>query len=154
MQEGLTVDRAYDIAERTLEKLFQERHPSPAPPRPKAEKVTPRVRCTQHREKVHIFSDGTVWKCCAHDECGWGRTRKSHTDGMEGGTLYAIDLPPTVEVEDEVDVSPDDPRELQADEMRGQPLDEGEVGIVPELPELDDEDSESEDDEELESCEA
>jgi hypothetical protein len=74
---------------------------------------------------------------------------------MTGGTLYAIDLSLAAEAEDEVDVSPDDPRELQADEMQGEPLDEGEVGIVPELPELDeDEDSKSEEDEEYESCEA
>ena len=114
---GISPDRAYDIANRALEKLFQERHPSPVPPRPKAEKVTPRVPCLVHREKVHIFSDGTVWKCCTHDECGWARTRKTHTDGVASGTLHAIELSDAVEVDEEVESSPDDPTELSMDTM-------------------------------------
>jgi hypothetical protein len=67
---------------------------------------------------------------------------------MTSGTLYSVEIPDAID-----EVSPDDPVELQADGMRGTPLDEGEIGIVPELEELvDDEDSPSEEDEETEPC--
>ena len=175
VQDGLTVMQAYEIAEQVVGKLFREAHPSPAPA-PSKPKIPARCsRCNipiveakvtpspglggpdvmTHKEKTHTFFDGTVMQCCSATGCGWGRTTKNHSDGMEGGTLYAFAIPDAVEVDDEVETSPDDPRELQADEMRGEPLDEGEVGIVPELPELDeDEDSASKEDEEYESCEA
>lgn len=31
-----------------------------------------------HREKSFTFSDGTVWKCCTADSCGWDKTHKTH----------------------------------------------------------------------------
>jgi hypothetical protein len=134
MVNGLTVSRAFTIAERTLEKLFQERHPGPPPAKPREENVPPRVPCTTHREKSFKFSDGTVIRACSHDECGWGRTRKTHTNGMASGTLHAIEFSDAGEVDEEVESSPDDPTELSMDTMPMQAhVDEGEVGIVPEL---------------------
>ena len=44
--------------------------------------LTPR-RCTTHSEKTFTFADGTVMKSCTHDECGWGKTRKTHTESTE-----------------------------------------------------------------------
>jgi hypothetical protein len=160
---GISPDRAYDIANRALEKLFQERHPTPAPRKPKAEKVTPRVPCTVHREKSFKFSDGTVIQCCSHDDCGWGRTRKTHTDGMTGGTLYAIELPDAVATEVEVtevedDAQQDAVEELSVEAWASASPTEDEDGNVIELQSEQEEDDDATGDEatwyeELESCE-
>lgn len=136
-RDGVSVDRAYDIANRALEKLFHEKHPSPAPPRPKAEKVTPRVPCTVHREKVHTFSDGTVWRACSADECLFGKGTKHHSDGMKSGTLYVIELPDAVENDDEEDSQDESAvEELSIDGWASSAQCEAEDGIVPELPDV------------------
>ena len=138
-RDGVSVDRAYDIANRALEKLFHEKHPSPAPPRPKAEKVTPRVPCTVHREKVHTFSDGTVWRACSADECLFGKGTKHHSDGMKSGTLYVIELPDAVENDDEEGVE-DGPKEMSVEEWASAEPSETEDGEdIEALPELDEE---------------
>lgn len=94
--------------------------PVPTPPKKaKREVITPRVKCEVHREKVFVFSDGTVWQCCTHDECLFGKGRKTHSDRLPH---------PPVEVEDEpeVELSSDDPRELSLDRVV-QPLDDSDI---------------------------
>jgi hypothetical protein len=58
----------------------------------------------EHREKRHVFADGTEWRCCAATLCMWGRPvgnklRKKHNDGTVGGTIYSADV---------VDAEPDE----------------------------------------------
>jgi len=69
---------------RTMEEigLDVKQHSRAATTTPTTKKVTPRPKCTVHREKRHIFKDGTVWQSCTHADCGWGKTRKSHSDGL------------------------------------------------------------------------
>jgi hypothetical protein len=74
--------------------------------------VTPRKPCTVHREKLFTFKDGTTWRACTHDGCGWGKTTKKHSDGL----LVAIpDVEATEDGEGVVEISPDDPTELTTD---------------------------------------
>jgi hypothetical protein len=65
--------------------------------------------CLEHREKVHVFADGTEMKCCTHTFCGWGRSTKKHSDGTVSGTYS----PDTLDTEEpEIEVTEDDPVEL------------------------------------------
>ena len=153
----LTLSQAYEVAQRTLEKIFQTSHLSPAPPKPKVEaKQSPLPGLggpdvTTHKEKSFKFADGSIARCCAAAYCGWGRTRKTHSDGMTGETLYAlVSIPDTVEPEDEVERSSDDARELTIEGWASASPVESEDGLVPEL--IDDTDSPSEEDEETEPC--
>src|SRR5258708_21201259 len=57
---------------------------APTKPTPEIE-VTPRKPCLVHKEKTFTFSDGTVWRACSHDLCGWGKMHgftNSHTVGL------------------------------------------------------------------------
>jgi hypothetical protein len=52
---------------------------------------------TEHREKRHVFADGTEWRACSATLCQWGRPtsggfRKRHNDGTVGGTIYSADV--------------------------------------------------------------
>ena len=119
-RDGVSVDRAYDIANRTLEKLFHERHPSPPPAKPKEGKLAPlpglgAPPCTVHQEKQFTFSTGEVKRCCSHHECRWGllsdagKEITKHSDGVLGETIYSIEIPDAVEVEEgESEVGPEE----------------------------------------------
>jgi hypothetical protein len=102
--------------------------------------------CRVHREKVHTFADGTVLQACSHIDCYWGKRhpetltiQRKHSDGTPGGVVYAsavLDAEP--EVEQEIEPSPDDARELNVDgtiHVSTSSRENDDVGIVPE-PEL------------------
>ncbi len=103
------VEEAYTAAVREVESLPKSSAPTPTPtpvatpkycdkhkPRPE-EPPTPRHPCTEHREKVFVFSNGEVAKSCSADGCGWGKTHKRHSDRIDHSLDYLIDAMPTVE---------------------------------------------------------
>lgn len=149
----VTVLQAFVIAERALEQLFHDQHPDPAPAKPKAEKVAPlpglgAPPCTTHKEKSFTFSDGSVMEACTHHECGWGRTRKTHSDGVLGQTLYSIEIPDAVveDAEDAVeDSQPGTVEELSVEAWAGASPTEDENGNVIETTDDEDEAEESND---------
>jgi hypothetical protein len=111
---GLTSMQEYEIVASVFNRVERPATQPVIHPKPEST-VAPRVPCMTHREKVFTFSDGTTWKACTHDECGWGqRTGKSYRKKHSDGLLVVI---PEVEVEitddgEGVEISEDDPREL------------------------------------------
>jgi|SRR5579862_1268164 len=139
--QGMTVGEAYELASWALNQVRIDKGlvPPSLVRAAKEVRVTSRKPCTVHREKSFTFSDGTVWKCCTHDECGWGKPHpstgnevKKHSDGLP----VAI---PEVELTDDgegvVEVSSDDPTELSVEGMIAQPHVESEEGVIAEPPE-------------------
>jgi hypothetical protein len=74
------------------------------------------AKVTKHREKRHVFKDGTVWVACAATECYAGKinpetgaVRKKHSDGSPLGAYPSLS-----HAEPEIEVSaPDETQELE-----------------------------------------
>ena len=127
--DGMTLTLAYEVAARAMGGR-SDLHPCghyvddlnmvrPIPrSTPVVEKPVPSLNVTEHREKVHTFADGTVFKSCAASSCFWGKPNpatgtivKTHSDGARGGVIYspeALD----VEADEGVESSSDDVQEL------------------------------------------
>lgn len=88
----------------------------------------PRKVVTEHREKSHTFSDGTVKKSCTADGCDWGMPtgakkksgepvlRVTHSDGSRFHESFGAD------VDDEIETSPDDTQELMPEKFYAVPI--------------------------------
>jgi hypothetical protein len=116
---------AYEIA--MQEFLASDPQPvvSSRAPKPEPE-VTPRKKCLVHREQTHVFTNGEIMIACTHSDCRFGsghaddsNFRKKHSDGSQAGSYSYSEIAddmPTVEPSDDgegvVEVSPDDPVEL------------------------------------------
>lgn len=77
-------------------------------------------------------------EACSHDECLFGKGTKRHLDGMTAGTLYALDIPDAVEMDEEG--VEDGPKEMSVEEWASAEPSETEDGEdIEALPELDEE---------------
>jgi len=78
----------------------------------------PRTVISEHQEKAFTFTDGSKKLCCTATGCLWGMptggkkksgepvVRKTHSDGLRVHESFGVDL------DDEVETSPDDTQEL------------------------------------------
>jgi hypothetical protein len=100
LENGMTVTTAFHIAECIVDKKYPCLIPAgsfvddlnmvrPIRNRPERPASGPALAtlggmengCLIHKEKRHVFQDGSVWVACSHSFCGFGKTHKRHSDG-------------------------------------------------------------------------
>jgi hypothetical protein len=102
--EAPDFNAAWYDAQRLLAEMYPaepELKPQTTVSRAPEYQTKPRTICLDHREKSFTFSDGSVWRCCTHDECEWGKSRKTHSDGSKFAPEYSAFDIPRVEITDD-----------------------------------------------------